>query len=58
MKFLVVKHSIGISGRRTSGGLEGAFWQDLKEIAGERGVTLIRVMPKHAGRHSALKTGF
>jgi predicted DNA-binding ribbon-helix-helix protein len=40
MKSLVVKRSIIIGGHKTSVSLEDAFWQGLKEVAGEREVTL------------------
>ena len=40
MKSPVVKRSIVIAGHKTSVSLEDAFWQGLKEIAGERDVTL------------------
>jgi predicted DNA-binding ribbon-helix-helix protein len=40
MKSLIVKHSIVMKGRRTTIGIEDAFWHSLKEIAQERGVTL------------------
>jgi len=36
----VVKRSIVIAGHKTSVSLEDAFWQGLKEIATERGMTL------------------
>jgi predicted DNA-binding ribbon-helix-helix protein len=40
MKSPVVKRSIVIAGHKTSVSLEDAFWQGLKQIAGERDVTL------------------
>jgi predicted DNA-binding ribbon-helix-helix protein len=40
MKSLVVKRSIIIAGHKTSVSLEDAFWKGLKEIAGERDMTL------------------
>ena len=40
MKSPVVKRSIVIAGHKTSVSLEDAFWQGLKQIASERGVTL------------------
>jgi predicted DNA-binding ribbon-helix-helix protein len=40
MKSLVVKRSIVIAGHKTSVSLEDAFWNALKEIAGERDATL------------------
>jgi len=36
----VVKRSIVIAGHKTSVSLENAFWQGLKDIAGERELTL------------------
>jgi predicted DNA-binding ribbon-helix-helix protein len=40
MKSLVVKRSVVVAGHKTSVSLEDAFWKGLKEIAGERHVTL------------------
>ena len=40
MKSLVVKRSIVVAGHKTSVSLEDAFWKCLKEIAGERRLTL------------------
>jgi predicted DNA-binding ribbon-helix-helix protein len=40
MKSPVVKRSIVIAGHKTSVSLEDAFWKGLKEIAGERNLTL------------------
>jgi predicted DNA-binding ribbon-helix-helix protein len=40
MKSPVVKRSIVIAGHKTSVSLEDAFWQGLKEIAGDREITL------------------
>ena len=40
MKSLVVKRSIKFADHKTSVSLEDAFWNALKEIAGERDVTL------------------
>jgi predicted DNA-binding ribbon-helix-helix protein len=40
MKSPVVKRSIVVAGHKTSVSLEDAFWTCLKEIAGERGLTL------------------
>jgi predicted DNA-binding ribbon-helix-helix protein len=39
-KSLVSKRSIVIAGHRTSVSIEDAFWDSLKEIANERGMTL------------------
>ena len=40
MKSLVVKRSIVVAGHKTSVSLEDAFWKSLKEIAGQRTMTL------------------
>jgi predicted DNA-binding ribbon-helix-helix protein len=40
MKSPVVKRSIVIAGHKTSVSLEDAFWQGLKQVAGERDLTL------------------
>ena len=40
MKSPVVKRSIVIAGHKTSVSLEDAFWRGLKEIAGDRDITL------------------
>src|SRR5499426_4489543 len=40
MKSTVVKRSIVVAGHKTSVSLEDAFWQGLKQIAGERELTL------------------
>ena len=40
MKSLVVKRSIFLAGRKTSVSLEDEFWTALREIAGDRHVTL------------------
>jgi predicted DNA-binding ribbon-helix-helix protein len=40
MKSPVVKRSIVIAGHKTSVSLEDAFWQGLKQIAGDRDLTL------------------
>jgi predicted DNA-binding ribbon-helix-helix protein len=40
MKSAVVKRSIVIAGHKTSVSLEDAFWDALKEIAGDRDMTL------------------
>jgi predicted DNA-binding ribbon-helix-helix protein len=40
MKSPVVKRSIVIAGHKTSVSLEDAFWKGLKEIAGDRNLTL------------------
>ena len=38
------KHSIVIAGHRTSVSLEPAFWDALKAIAGQRGMTVGRLI--------------
>jgi predicted DNA-binding ribbon-helix-helix protein len=40
MKSLVIKRSVVIAGHKTSVSLEDAFWKRLKEIAGDRDMTL------------------
>jgi predicted DNA-binding ribbon-helix-helix protein len=40
MKSAIVKRSIVIAGHKTSVSLEDAFWEGLKEIAGERHTSL------------------
>jgi len=40
MKSPVIKRSIVIAGHKTSVSLEDAFWQGLKQIAGDRDLTL------------------
>ena len=40
MKSQVAKRSIVVSGHKTSVSLEDAFWKALKEIAGQRELTL------------------
>jgi predicted DNA-binding ribbon-helix-helix protein len=40
MKSPVVKRSIVIAGHKTSVSLEDAFWKGLKDIAGQRDITL------------------
>ena len=40
MKSPVVKRSIVIAGHKTSVSLEDAFWSGLKDIAGDRDITL------------------
>jgi predicted DNA-binding ribbon-helix-helix protein len=40
MRSTVVKRSIVIAGHKTSVSLEDAFWKSLREIAGDRGITL------------------
>jgi predicted DNA-binding ribbon-helix-helix protein len=40
MKSPVVKHSVVVAGHRTGVSLEEAFWNGMKEISEERGMTL------------------
>jgi predicted DNA-binding ribbon-helix-helix protein len=40
MKSPVVKRSIVLNGHKTSVSLEEPFWNGMKDIAGERGMTL------------------
>jgi predicted DNA-binding ribbon-helix-helix protein len=40
MRSAVIKRSIVIAGHKTSVSLEDAFWEALKEIAGDRDMTL------------------
>ena len=52
MKSPVVKRSIVIAGHKTSVSLEDAFWKCLKEIAGERQMTLSDLVASiDTGRH-------
>jgi predicted DNA-binding ribbon-helix-helix protein len=61
MKSLVIKRSIVIAGRKTSVGLEDAFWNGLKEIAKWRDETLSNLIAsidadrKHANLSSAIR---
>jgi predicted DNA-binding ribbon-helix-helix protein len=61
MKSRVVKRSIVIAGHKTSVSLEEAFWQALKDIAGERRMTLSEVVAaidserRHGNLSSALR---
>ena len=61
MKSLVVKRSILLAGRKTSVSLEDEFWTALKEIAGDRHVTLselvsgINKQRQHGNLSSALR---
>ena len=40
MKSAIVKRSVSLTGHKTSISLEDEFWNCLKEIAGERDMTL------------------
>jgi predicted DNA-binding ribbon-helix-helix protein len=44
VKSLVSKRSIVIAGHKTSVSLEDKFWDSLKEIARERGITLAELV--------------
>jgi predicted DNA-binding ribbon-helix-helix protein len=44
VKSPVSKRSIVIAGHKTSVSLEDEFWKSLKEIAGERGMTLAELV--------------
>jgi predicted DNA-binding ribbon-helix-helix protein len=44
VKSSVLKRSIVIEGHKTSVSLEDNFWDSLKEIAGERGMTLAELV--------------
>ena len=61
MKSLVSKRSIVIAGHKTSVSLEDQFWNSLKEIAGERNMTLAELVRaidadrQHANLSSAIR---
>jgi predicted DNA-binding ribbon-helix-helix protein len=61
MKSSVLKRSIVVAGHKTSVSLEDEFWKSLKEIAGERGVTLQQLVAtidsdrEHANLSSAIR---
>ena len=61
MRSQVAKRSIVIAGHKTSVSLEGEFWDSLKEIARERGMTLgalvaaIDADRQHANLSSAIR---
>lgn len=47
----VVKRSVAIAGHRTSVSLEAPFWDALREIAGERGLSMQQLIGQiDAGR--------
>jgi predicted DNA-binding ribbon-helix-helix protein len=58
---LVLKRSIVIAGHKTSVSLEGKFWDSLKEIAVERGITIKELVAAidadrgHANLSSAIR---
>jgi len=61
VKSSVSKRSIIIAGHKTSVSLEDEFWNGLKEIASERGMTLAELVAtidgdrKHANLSSAIR---
>ena len=61
MKSPVSKRSIVIAGHKTSVSIEDAFWNSLKEIASERGMTLAELVRtidanrNHANLSSAIR---
>ena len=61
MKSRISKRSIVIAGHKTSVSLEDEFWKSLKEIAGERGMTLAQLVAaidgnrQHANLSSAIR---
>ena len=61
MKSSVSKRSIVIAGHKTSVSLEDEFWDSLKEIARERGMSLMELVAaidgdrKHANLSSAIR---
>ena len=61
MKSSVCKRSIVIAGHKTSVSLEDEFWKSMKEIAGERGMTLQQLVAaidgdrEHANLSSAIR---
>ena len=61
LKSSVTKRSIVIAGHKTSVSLEDQFWNSLKEIAGQRGMTLAELVAaidrdrEHANLSSAIR---
>jgi predicted DNA-binding ribbon-helix-helix protein len=61
VKSSVSKRSIVIAGHKTSVSLEDQFWNSLKEIAGQRGITLTELVAtidrdrNHANLSSAFR---
>jgi predicted DNA-binding ribbon-helix-helix protein len=61
VKSLVLKRSVVIAGHKTSVSLEEEFWKSLKEIAGERNMTVtelvreINANREHANLSSAIR---
>jgi len=50
MKSPVVKRSIVVAGHKTSVSLEEAFWNGMKEISGERNLTLSELVGEIDGQ--------
>ncbi len=65
MKSPVVKRSIVVAGHKTSVSLEEAFWSGMKEISGQRDMTLSELVGRSTEsparqsvvRHSPLRAG-
>ena len=61
MRSQIAKRSIVIAGHKTSVSLEDEFWDSLKEIARERGMTLLELVAaidrerEHANLSSAIR---
>jgi predicted DNA-binding ribbon-helix-helix protein len=61
VKSLVPKRSVYIAGYKTSVSLEDEFWDSLKEIAGQRGMTVAALVAaidcdrQHANLSSAIR---
>ena len=61
MRSQIAKRSIVIAGHKTSVSLEDEFWNSLKEITGERGMTLAELVAaidgdrQHANLSSAIR---
>ena len=61
VKSSVIKRSIVVAGHKTSVSLEDAFWKSLKEIAGQRDMTLADLVAaidgnrEHANLSSAIQ---
>jgi predicted DNA-binding ribbon-helix-helix protein len=61
LKSSVSKRSIVIAGHKTSVSLEDQFWNSLKEIAGQRGITVAELVAaidrdrEHANLSSAIR---
>lgn len=50
----LAKHSLLIAGHRTSVSLEGAFWNGLRALAGQRGISVAALVAEiDAGRGEA-----